>query len=902
MTGKGRVLLLLIVATLIVGLPPVAQAFWPATGRAGSTVTTGRLAGPTSLAVPSISYSSSVQVSWSSGPGLAPDGYWVQRLGSRPGPACGTSPTAPIPSTSCVDTVPGDGDYSYQVVAVRGSWSAAAISAPTTVRLPVTAVFCQQPTTAAAGNALTPPVRLCLRTAGGDPAPAGGIPLTVHLGGTSTGQLQGTLTAATDSSGTAVLDSLRVDQAGTDFRLTVSGPGLVDATSDRFAIVPATADVLVFGTPARTATAATSSDGQPIVIRRDDPFGNPVTAGTTTVRLATSSGGTTRFSTTPGGAAVTTATIATGTSSTTVYYADTRAGRPVVTVSAAGLVSASQEELITPAAASTLAYSTAAPTFTVDAAARYGPLTVVRRDAYGNAAPVTAATAVTLTATGSSTTVFAAVPSGSATGSVTMAAGTSSVDFWIGDIRPGKPVLVAAMAGLTTASQTATITVGSAVALVVTSAARTGTASTTASIGPLTVQQQDVYGNAVAAPAAGLVVSLKSSSTGARFATRSGGGAVTSVTMTSGTTSVNAYYGDTVAGGPTVTATATGLTAATQTVTIAPASVRKLVFVNAAISAAPSASRTVGPLTLQRQDTYGNPTTSGSTTVALTTGNTTTGSFAATPGGAATTTVTIAAGSSTATAWYGDTRTGTIRLGALATNLTTAAQNIVLTAVPSRLVITSTARSGAASATATMGAVVISRQDQFGNAAPAPTGGAVISLSSTTTGTPVFATAAGGTPVSQVTMAAGASTVSVYYGDTRVGTPVITASAAGITPATQAQTITPGTTRNLAVLSPPLSGSRSASAQLGPLVVARVDAFGNQVTNSTSALTIGLTSTSTGRRFATTAGGTAVTSAQIPAGQATVSVYYGDSVAGSPVITVSASGLPSVTQTATIGP
>lgn len=900
MRGTSRALLLLVVATLVAALPSVAHAYFTSGGDGVSTVTAGHLATPTSPVVPSVSYSATIPISWSTGPGIAPVGYYVQRLGSRPGPACNSSVTALLTSTSCVDTVPGDGDYTYRVIAVRDTWTTATTSGTTAVRLPATAAFCQQPTTAAAGTVLTPAVRVCLRTAGGDPAPTAGIQLTLRLGGTSSGHLQGTVIADTDSSGTATFSTLRIDQSGTDYRLIVSGSGLADGTSDRFAIVAANANVLVFTTPARTATASTTSDGQSLVIRRNDPFGNPVTSGTSTVRLVTSSTGTTRFSTTVGGSAVTSITIPSGASSATVYYADTRSGRPVLTASSTGLVSASQEQTITPAAATTLTYTTAAPSFTVDAAARYGPLTVVRRDTYGNAAPVATATAVSLTATGSSTTVFAATQSGSPTTTVTMAAGSSTVDFWVGDIRPGKPVLTAASAGLTSATQTATVTVGAAVALAFTTAARSGSASSSATLGPLTLRQQDVYGNAVPAPSSGLVITLRSSSAGARFATRSGGGAVTSVTMSSGATSVSAYYGDTVAGSPTVTASATGLTATNQNVTIAPGAVRKLVFRNAAITAAPSAARDLGPLTVQRQDAFGNPTVTGSTTVTLTTGNTSTGSFSASSGGAATSTVTIADGASTATAWYGDTKTGTIRLSAAATNLTGASQNIVLAPVASQLVITSTARSGAASSTPTLGAITIVRRDQFGNAAPAPTGGTVISLSSSTTGTPVFATSSGGTPVTQVTMAAGSSTVSVYYGDTRVGTPVITAAASGVTAATQTQTITPGATRALRIESAPLSGGRSTSAQLGPLVVARIDAFGNLVTNSTASLTVGLTSTSTGRRFATTAGGASVTTVSIPAGQATAGVYYGDSVAGSPTITVSATGLTGATQTATI--
>ena len=64
-------------------------------------------------------------------------------------------------------------------------------------------------------------------------------------------------------------------------------------------------------------------------------------------------------------------------------------------------------------------------------------------------------------------------------------------------------------------------------------------------------------------------VNLTSNSTGTHeFAATSGGTAVTSVTLPANSRSVTAYYGDTKAGAPTITAAATGLNPGTQTETI----------------------------------------------------------------------------------------------------------------------------------------------------------------------------------------------------------------------------------------------------------------------------------------------------------------------------------------------
>jgi hypothetical protein len=111
--------------------------------------------------------------------------------------------------------------------------------------------------------------------------------------------------------------------------------------------------------------------------------------------------------------------------------------------------------------------------------------------------------------------------------------------------------------------------------------------------------------------------------------------------------------------------------------------------------------------------------------------------------------------------------------------------------------ITSPAGSGQEGADATLGPVTVTLEN-CGLATPpcdgapvdAPADVTVALQSSSPDG--VFATTAKGKPVTSVTIPAGADSATFFYGDTQVGSPVITATpqAAGVTAATQTETIT----------------------------------------------------------------------------------------------------------------
>lgn len=127
-----------VTVALLVGLAAlagsVAALAYLTTAGAGTGSATVRVLNPatgaTATATPG---SGTVGVSWTAsvtGSSLVtPQGYYVTHTqGVTTSPACGTSPASLITSTSCSDTGVADGTYTYTVVAVYRTWSAA--SAP----------------------------------------------------------------------------------------------------------------------------------------------------------------------------------------------------------------------------------------------------------------------------------------------------------------------------------------------------------------------------------------------------------------------------------------------------------------------------------------------------------------------------------------------------------------------------------------------------------------------------------------------------------------------------------------------------------------------------------------------------------------------------------------------------
>src|SRR5206468_2021917 len=76
----------------------------------------------------------------------------------------------------------------------------------------------------------------------------------------------------------------------------------------------------------------------------------------------------------------------------------------------------------------------------------------------------------------------------------------------------------------------------------------------------------------------------------------------------------------------------------------------------------------------------------------------------------------------------------------------------------------------------------------------------------------------------------GASTASFFYGDTKAGTPTISAASAGLTTASQQETITAGAAAAFTVSGYPAAPTAGSS---NSFAVAAIDAFGNVATGYT---------------------------------------------------------------------
>jgi hypothetical protein len=348
--------------------------------------------------------------------------------------------------------------------------------------------------------------------------------------------------------------------------------------------------------------------------------------------------------------------------------------------------------------------------------------------------------------------------------------------------------------------------------------------------------------------------------------------------------------------GYTLTATSTGLTSATSgTFTITAAAADRLALTSAGVSGAAAASATLGPITVTIRDALGNAVNAptGGTVVTLSSNSTGTARFAATSNGTTVTTVTIPAGSSSTDFFYGDTKAASPTITASGTGLTSATHPATITAASAtKLAFTSAPISaGAASITANIGPLAVRREDAFGNPVITATAD-VVTLSSNSTGTARFAATSGGSTVTTVTILAGDSAVAFHYGDTKPGTPTITASDGTLTSATQVETIVVGAANKLVITSGSIDGVASEHAVRGPITVQVRDIADNPVTTG---VVVSLSSNTAGTAvFSPTLDATTNTpTLTIPSGSSSGTFYYGDTRVGTSTVTAAVSGLTS---------
>jgi len=158
----------------------------------------------------------------------------------------------------------------------------------------------------------------------------------------------------------------------------------------------------------------------------------------------------------------------------------------------------------------------------------------------------------------------------------------------------------------------------------------------------------------------------------------------------------------------------------------------------------------------------------------------------------------------------------------------------------------------------------------------------------------VFSATLNGTSVTSVSIPGGSSSVNFYYGDTKPAPGHHPLGLAGL--GHQTETITARRGQQVRLHHQCGGPERRLDGQPGPITVQEQDTFGNP---TTTAETVTWAPTRQERRCSPPPSTAQRDSVSIPGGSSSVNFYYGDTKAGSPVITASGS-LASATQTETI--
>jgi hypothetical protein len=126
---RRRILTLALSLAALLGITAGAWAYWTTQGTGNAAASVATLSAPANVSA--TSSASSVLVNWTGSTlsnGTAAQGYYVTRTNtsnSQSTAACGSSASSLVSGTSCSDTSVPNGTYTYTVVAVYRSWTAA---------------------------------------------------------------------------------------------------------------------------------------------------------------------------------------------------------------------------------------------------------------------------------------------------------------------------------------------------------------------------------------------------------------------------------------------------------------------------------------------------------------------------------------------------------------------------------------------------------------------------------------------------------------------------------------------------------------------------------------------------------------------------------------------------------
>ncbi|MGE0490938.1 MAG: hypothetical protein AB7S38_17155 [Vulcanimicrobiota bacterium] len=169
-----------------------------------------------------------------------------------------------------------------------------ATGAPQTVSPPTSLSFLSQPQRTA--GTTIPNLQVAILDQNGQVVTQATNPVTISLGSNPGGATLAGTTTQNAVNGVATFNDLSLDRVSTGYTLVASSPGLQGATSNSFAITPATAGQLTFLVQPSNVQV-NQPINPPVQVEARDAFGN-LTNATVTITLGNNPGGTTLSGTT----------------------------------------------------------------------------------------------------------------------------------------------------------------------------------------------------------------------------------------------------------------------------------------------------------------------------------------------------------------------------------------------------------------------------------------------------------------------------------------------------------------------------------------------------------------------------------------------------------------------------
>jgi hypothetical protein len=680
----------------------------------------------------------------------------------------------------------------------------------------------------------------------------------------------------------------------------------ISGDSQPLVVIPVYDLSLVFTTPPTTVKAGVVSG--PITIELEDATGAPaISTDDIAVTLSSNSPGNKKFFFDGGGVAeIQGFNIPAGQSSVTVYYKDT-----AVTQS---LISAISPNITTGYEMVTVNAGDPARLFITPGSAlsdgqniiqnySSGKITVQIFDSMNNLVPMTSNTKLHLSSSSSTGNFISNDTNGawvdsSQNPTLTIKSGESEGHFYYRDNTLGQVTLTASSQpehNWINATQMETIyaPVISKFAFITPIRA----IDTNASSQIITVQTQDITGNAIAVSSDTPVSLITSNPSGGSFSNSSSGPwNVNTLVIPVGQSSFNFYYKDTTPGTKTIGISETpslGWADATQQITINAGAVAKLAF--ASINQSIARNIASGAIIVELEDTNGYPTVYATDLAVSISTDSATGAFStnSTVGPWNVSSVVIPAGQSTAVFYYRDQQAGSFTLNAHVGGQTwNATQTISVTeGVIGQIVFTSALQSIALNTSSSV--INIETEDVQGNAVDVAADTS-ITLGSNSTA-PQFSADGTNWGVTSVIISAGTHKTSFYYKDSTAGTFSLSASESPSKGWIDGgQQIVVGSIENtiskLKFKTAPEVGSAAVSGGevSGKITVETESSFGNAV-NVTQVTYLVINSSNMSGRFSNSPAGPftgSIVLTLLP-GKSSADFYYMDTIQGIATLTVS---------------